>query len=128
MSSGHHCAYIGPSGSSIISGDRYLAYMIASLRMRKYQVVLMSPSGTHPSLTSQASVNLDWTTADTTGTNDGGKRPSLHPCHPLPSPHQCPFVAGRSSNADEDEGSYFHYPKPNFLSKAHTRRQFPDSD
>ena len=90
-SSGHHYAYIGPSGSSN-SCYHLLAYMIAALRMRNCQVVLMSPSGTHPTLTNQASVNLDWIAADAADMDDPCGRssshqlpPSLFPSMPLPT-------------------------------------------
>ena len=46
---------------AIISGDRDAACIIATLEMRGYNVILLSPAGTHPDLTSQASIQLDWT-------------------------------------------------------------------
>lgn len=45
---------------AIISSDRDAASVIATLEMRGYNVILLSPAGTHPDLTSQASIQLDW--------------------------------------------------------------------
>jgi NYN domain len=90
----------------IISGDADLAYMIGTLRMRKYQVILISPNGTHASLTNQASVNLDWTT-DCRRMDMDDTRRGLPSPHPPPSPHQFPSPSFL----------FTHYPKNNFLSK-----------
>ena len=74
--------------------------------MRKYQVILISPNGTHASLTNQASVNLDWTTdcrrMDMDDTRGGPPSPHLPP-----SPHQFPSPSFL----------FTHYPKNNFTSK-----------
>lgn len=95
----------------IVSGDRSLAYMIAALRMRRYEVILISPSGTHPSLTNQASLNLYWTTVDTTDMDDPpGRGPSPHP---PPSHHHLP-----SSSSPSLPLSSTSDPKTNFSPKA----------
>ncbi|KAJ7273506.1 NYN domain-containing protein [Mycena haematopus] len=46
----------------LISGDRDFAYAVSVLRLRRYEVVVISPPlpGAHISLKSQASVYLDW--------------------------------------------------------------------
>jgi hypothetical protein len=50
-----------PATIILISGDRDFAYLLSTLRWRKYQVVLISNSFmTHESLTAQASVVYDW--------------------------------------------------------------------
>ncbi|KAF9483799.1 hypothetical protein BDN70DRAFT_873423 [Pholiota conissans] len=49
-----------PSVIVLISGDRDFAYALSILRLRHYQVVLVTLSNAHPSLTSQASVCFDW--------------------------------------------------------------------
>ena len=49
-----------PSTIVLISGDRDFAYALSILRLRRYQVVLITLPTAHPSLTSQASVRFDW--------------------------------------------------------------------
>ncbi|KII88951.1 hypothetical protein PLICRDRAFT_159913 [Plicaturopsis crispa FD-325 SS-3] len=50
-----------PSTIMIISGDRDFAYAIATLRLRRYRVVLITPPPPiHVSLTAQATVCYDW--------------------------------------------------------------------
>ncbi|KIM48862.1 hypothetical protein M413DRAFT_438036 [Hebeloma cylindrosporum] len=49
-----------PSTLVLISGDRDFAYALSILRLRRYQVVLVTLSTAHPSLTSQASICFDW--------------------------------------------------------------------
>ena len=50
-----------PATVILISGDRDFAYLLSTLRWRKYKVVLISNSYmTHESLTVQASVVYDW--------------------------------------------------------------------
>jgi hypothetical protein len=50
-----------PTTIILISGDRDFAYLLSTLRWRKYKVVLISNSfKTHESLTVQASVVYDW--------------------------------------------------------------------
>lgn len=50
-----------PATIILISGDRDFAYLLSTIRWRKYQVVLISNSFmTHESLTAQASVVYDW--------------------------------------------------------------------
>ncbi|KAJ6513882.1 NYN domain-containing protein [Mycena vitilis] len=51
-----------PATLILISGDRDFAYAVSILRLRKYEVVVMSlpMPGPHISLKSQASVYLDW--------------------------------------------------------------------
>ncbi|KAF7295107.1 NYN domain-containing protein [Mycena indigotica] len=43
----------------LISGHQEFAYVVSILRLRKFEVVVISTSA-HPSLTSQASISLDW--------------------------------------------------------------------
>ena len=49
-----------PSTIVLISGDRDFAYALSILRLRRYQVVLVTLPTAHPSLTSQASICFDW--------------------------------------------------------------------
>ena len=50
-----------PATIILISGDRDFAYLLSTVRWRKYNVVLVSNSFmTHESLTAQASVVYDW--------------------------------------------------------------------
>ena len=50
-----------PATIILISGDRDFAYLLSTIRWRKYNVVLISNSFmTHESLTAQASVTYDW--------------------------------------------------------------------
>ena len=50
-----------PATIILISGDRDFAYLLSTIRWRKYNVVLISnPLMTHESLTAQASVLYDW--------------------------------------------------------------------
>ena len=50
-----------PATVVLISGDRDFAYLLSTVRWRKYNVVLISnPFMTHESLTAQASVAYDW--------------------------------------------------------------------
>jgi len=49
-----------PSTIVLISGDRDFAYALSILRLRRYQVVLVTLPTAHPSLTSQASTRFDW--------------------------------------------------------------------
>jgi hypothetical protein len=57
---GHAIDNPAPTTIVIISGDRDFAYAISVLRLRRYQVVLITLSNAHLSLTSQASVCHDW--------------------------------------------------------------------
>ncbi|CAA7262480.1 unnamed protein product [Cyclocybe aegerita] len=66
----------------VITEDRDVAYAIATLRMRKYRLLLMAPAGAHQDLTSQASVQMDWSRSilGTHGTgpndrDDGDEKP-----------------------------------------------------
>ncbi|KAJ6547353.1 limkain-b1-type NYN domain-containing protein, partial [Mycena capillaripes] len=51
-----------PATLILISGDRDFAYAVSILRLRRYEVVVISlpVPGAHISLKSQASVYLDW--------------------------------------------------------------------
>ena len=50
-----------PATIILISGDRDFAYLLSTIRWRKYNVVLIcNPFMTHESLTAQASVVYDW--------------------------------------------------------------------
>ena len=96
--------------------------MIGTLRMRKHEVILISPKGTHPSLTNQASVNLEWTTDmnDLRGGQASPPPPSPHPppsSHLPPSPHQFPSPSSPSVPIHATSGLFSHYPKTNFLSE-----------
>jgi len=57
---GHAIDNPAPTTIVLISGDRDFAYAISVLRLRRYQVVLITLSNAHLSLTSQASVCHDW--------------------------------------------------------------------
>jgi hypothetical protein len=62
----------------VITGDRDVAYALAMLRMKSYRVVLISPAGSHLDLTSQASVQLDWSRT-ILGINGGSNEDGLFP-------------------------------------------------
>ena len=98
----------------IISDDRDLTYMIGTLRMRKYEVILISPNGAHTSFANQASVNLDWMADDHRRDVDdacgGQPPPSPHPPSP---PHQFPSPSFPSPPLPTVNGFYSHYPKTN---------------
>lgn len=100
----------------LITGDSDLAYLIATLRMRKYQVVLISPSRTPASLTNQASLNLDWTTdfasSDGRRTDRDNSQPSPHPPHLPPQP---PSPSLPPPPLPTTSGLYSAYPKFDFL-------------
>ncbi|KAF9805355.1 hypothetical protein IEO21_09090 [Rhodonia placenta] len=49
-----------PATLIVISGDRDFVYAVSMLRWRKYRVVVVVPSNSHPSMRSQASTVLDW--------------------------------------------------------------------
>ena len=50
-----------PATIILITGDRDYAYAVSTLKLRKYQVILVVPSPqTSPSLESQASLAIDW--------------------------------------------------------------------
>lgn len=115
----HAWDHPAPQTIVIISGDRDLAYMIGTLRMRKYEVILLSPNGTHTIFANQASVNLDWTAdghrRDADDARGGQPLPSPHPPSP---PNQFPSPSFPSPPLPAVNGFYSYYPKPNFLSKA----------
>jgi hypothetical protein len=95
--------------------------MIGTLRMRKYEVILISPNGTQTGFANQASVNLDWIADghrrdmdDARGGQSSPQPPSSHPPSP---PHQFPSPSFPSPPLPAANGFYSHYPKTNFLSK-----------
>ena len=57
---GHAIDNPAPTTILLVSGDRDFAYAMSVLRLRRYQVVLITLSNAHLSLTSQASVCHDW--------------------------------------------------------------------
>ena len=66
-----------PATIILISGDRDFAYLLSTVRWRKYQVVLISNSFmTHESLTAQASVVYDWQ-SDILKARPSSKLPSI---------------------------------------------------
>ena len=66
-----------PATVILISGDRDFAYLLSTIRWRKYNVVLISNSFmTHESLTAQASLVYDWQ-SDILKTRPPSKLPSL---------------------------------------------------
>ena len=84
----------------MITGDRDLAYGLAMLRMRSYRVVLISPAGSHPDLTSQASVHLDWSRT-ILGINGGSNEDGLflnNSSNPMPSSTPAPARSSISSS------------------------------
>ena len=58
-----------PSTIVLISGDRDFAYALSILRLRRYNVVLITLSNAHPSLKAQASLCFNWI-SDVSGTVD----------------------------------------------------------
>ena len=68
-----------PATIILISGDRDFAYLLSTIRWRKYNVVLISNTFmTHESLTAQASVVYDWQ-SDILKTRPPSKLPPLRP-------------------------------------------------
>lgn len=68
-----------PATIILISGDRDFAYLLSTLRWRKYKVVLISNSFmTHESLSAQASVVYDWQ-SDILKAQPPSKLPSSRP-------------------------------------------------
>jgi hypothetical protein len=51
-----------PSTIILITGDRDFAYLVSTLTLRQYHVVVIVPPNHHSSLTYQASAMLDWNT------------------------------------------------------------------
>lgn len=74
-----------PATIVLISGDRDFAYLLSTIRWRKYNVVLISNSFmTHESLTAQASVVYDWQ-SDVLKARPSSKLPFLGPRREVPS-------------------------------------------
>ncbi|KAF8633739.1 hypothetical protein AX17_004395 [Amanita inopinata Kibby_2008] len=72
-----------PSTIVLITGDRDFAYAIAFLRLRRYELILISPANTHISLKRHASICIDWASLIDNSSNNS---PDLL-CHtPRPSP------------------------------------------
>ena len=68
-----------PATIILISGDRDFAYLLSTIRWRKYNVVLISNTlMTHESLTAQASVVYDWK-SDILKARPPSKLPPLRP-------------------------------------------------
>lgn len=68
-----------PATIIVISGDRDFAYAISTLRLRQYDIVLITLSNAHISLTSQASLCYDWI-MEVLGINDSEASPAqTHP-------------------------------------------------
>jgi hypothetical protein len=51
-----------PSTIILITGDRDFAYLVSTLTLRQYHVIVIVPPNHHSSLTYQASAVLDWNT------------------------------------------------------------------
>ena len=51
----------GPHTYVIITTDRDVAYALSRLRMKEYRIILLAPAVAHSELTSQASIQLNWT-------------------------------------------------------------------
>ncbi|KAJ7489913.1 NYN domain-containing protein [Mycena galericulata] len=96
-----------PATLILISGDRDFAYPISVLRLRRYQIVVISLAA-HISLKSQASVCLDWN-ADVMGYPN-----SSHPGYSEPistTPSQLNFGHARRASYLGDRSSLFSGPK-----------------
>ncbi|KAJ3989209.1 NYN domain-containing protein [Lentinula detonsa] len=52
----------------LISGDRDFAYALSTLRLRRYNIVVVAPSNAHASLRTQASSFFNWNTTILAGT------------------------------------------------------------
>ena len=88
-----------PATIILISGDRDFAYLLSTVRWRKYNVVLISNSFmTHESLTVQASVVYDWK-SDILKT-----QPSSKPLA-LPGSQTFPSVASLTTPRESDNRS-----------------------
>ncbi|TFK42909.1 NYN domain-containing protein [Crucibulum laeve] len=56
----HAMDHAYPQTFLVITSDKDFAYAIGVLRLRRYRVVVLSSALTHASLSSQASVSMDW--------------------------------------------------------------------
>ncbi|KAF9533386.1 hypothetical protein CPB83DRAFT_902794 [Crepidotus variabilis] len=56
----HAWDHPAPHTFVLITSDRDVGYGLSMLRMRHHRVILFSSAGSHPDLTAQASINLDW--------------------------------------------------------------------
>ena len=84
-----------PATITLISGDRDFAYLLSTVRWRKYNVVLISNSFmTHESLTVQASAVYDWKSDILKA------RPPSKP--QLPGSHTLPSVASLTTPQESD--------------------------
>ena len=82
--------------------------------MRKYEVILISPNGTHTSFVNQASVNLDWIGDGHRRDMDDARGAKPSPQPPSPPHFSSPFLSPPLPAANE---FYSHYQKTNFSSK-----------
>ena len=86
-----------PATIILISGDRDFAYLLSTIRWRKYNVVLISNTFmTHESLTAQASVVYDWK-SDVLKTRPPSKLPPVRP-----RPEILPSVGSPSAPQEPD--------------------------
>lgn len=92
-----------PATIILISGDRDFAYLLSTLRWRKYKVVLISNSlMTHESLTAQASVVYDWQSY-ILKTQPPSKPPLLKPLRESPSSFAFRTAPQESDNPSASE-------------------------
>jgi len=91
-----------PATIILISGDRDFAYLLSTIRWRKYNVVLISNSFmTHESLTAQASVVYDWQ-SDILKARPPSKLPLLRSRRETPS-----SIAFHAAPQESDNSSVF---------------------
>jgi len=94
-----------PATIILISGDRDFAYLLSTIRWRKYNVVLISNSFmTHESLTAQASVVYDWQ-SDVLKARPPSRPPFLGSCRETSS--SVAFLT-TPQESDNSYGSYIH--------------------
>ncbi|KAF8892631.1 hypothetical protein BD779DRAFT_1199707 [Infundibulicybe gibba] len=82
-----------PSIIMLISGDRHIAYPLSLLRLRRYDIVVISPSNVHAGLKSQASESFVWEHHILGGVRDAQ---DYHPSIPSTQNHN-PTLSVRSS-------------------------------
>ncbi|KAF5387051.1 hypothetical protein D9615_001821 [Tricholomella constricta] len=109
-----------PSTIFLISSDRDYAYAVSTLRLRRYQVVILCPSSAHKNLLAQASVHLDWNTEVLGETTPPRPPPALNPLQAPPTLSRqraksnvsrplTPSVARAILDEDDDYGDDFLY-------------------
>jgi len=131
-----------PSTFILITGDRDFAYVVSILRLRRYQIILVTLPTAHASLTSQASICVDWLSEVLEPVqrppNVSGNRtelPSLGAPPPRDRPGENSYPPSRTSSSPQYMRQSMDFggrseeigDLPQFLRNANQRRQSPHS-